>query len=235
LAARIRSEPRAKVARRLTAVRLALLGQAPEQVGSQVLLSARQVRTWITRYNAAGLDGLLDRKGRGRRGSLTAAQEQRLQERLRAGPTPADGVCSLRGEDARRILAEEFGVLRCLQAVYDLLHRPGFAPLRPRPRHPKGDPARQEAFKKSCPEAVAEVASARPGERVEVWFEDEARFGQKGTLTGVWAERGSRPTAPKQTAYANLQVLTAVCPATGRTEGLVAPRLNAGVVQAFLD
>jgi hypothetical protein len=54
LDARIRSEPRAKLARRLTAVRLALLGQAPEQVGPQVLLSARQVRTWVPRYNAAG-------------------------------------------------------------------------------------------------------------------------------------------------------------------------------------
>jgi transposase len=51
----------------------------------------------------------------------------------------------------------------------------------------------------------------------------------------VWAERGSRPAAPKQTAYANLHVLTAVCPASGRAEGLVAPRLNTGVVQAFLD
>jgi transposase len=68
-----------------------------------------------------------------------------------------------------------------------------------------------------------------------VWFEDEARFGQKGTLTAVWADRGSRPTAPKQTAYANLHVLTAVCPATGRAEGLVAPKLNTGVVQSFLD
>jgi transposase len=68
-----------------------------------------------------------------------------------------------------------------------------------------------------------------------VWFEDEARFGQKGTLTTVWAERGTRPTAPKQTAYANLHVLTAVCPATGRAEGLVAPKLNTDVVQTFLD
>lgn len=30
-------------------------------------------------------------------------------------------------------------------------------------------------------------------------------------------------------------MLTAVCPASGRAEGLIAPRLNAGVVQVFLD
>jgi hypothetical protein len=68
-----------------------------------------------------------------------------------------------------------------------------------------------------------------------VWFEDEARFGQKGTLTTIWAEKGSRPSAPKQTAYANLHVLTAACPATGRAEGLVSERLNTAVVQTFLD
>jgi hypothetical protein len=54
-------------------------------------------------------------------------------------------------------------------------------------------------------------------------------------LTTVWAERGTRPTAPKQTAYGNLHVLTAVCPAGGRAEGLVSPQLNTAVVQAFLD
>lgn len=68
-----------------------------------------------------------------------------------------------------------------------------------------------------------------------MWFEDEARLGQKGTLTRVWAPRGSRPTAPKQGGYANLHVLTAVCPATGRAEGLVSQHLNARVVQSFLD
>lgn len=70
---------------------------------------------------------------------------------------------------------------------------------------------------------------------MQVWFADEARFGQKGTLTRVWAERGTRPSAPKQTAYGNLHVLTAVCPRTGRAEGLVSPKLNTGVVQTFLD
>ena len=30
---------------------------------------------------------------------------------------------------------------------------------------------------------------------------DEARFGQQGTLTRMWAKRGSRPTALRQTRY----------------------------------
>ena len=68
-----------------------------------------------------------------------------------------------------------------------------------------------------------------------MWFEDEARPGQKGTLTTVWADEGSRPTAPKQGGFANRHVLSAVCPTSGRAEGLITPVLNTGVIQSFLD
>lgn len=125
LAGRIRSEPRARVARRLMAVRLALLGRAAAAIAAEVLLSERQVYAWVARYNASGADALADRPGRGRKGPLPAADQERLKQRLRAGPTAADGVCTLCGGDVRRILREEFGVVRSLQAVYDLLHRLG--------------------------------------------------------------------------------------------------------------
>jgi transposase len=151
LADLIRGEPRAKRARRLAAVRLALLGRTAAQVAAEVLLSERQVRAWVARYNAGGPDALADRPGRGRKAPLTVDQEERLKDRLRAGPVEADGVCTLRGEDVRRILRAEFGVVRSLQATYDLLHRLGFEPLRPRPRHPKADPAAADRFKKASP------------------------------------------------------------------------------------
>jgi transposase len=151
LADLIRSEPRARGARRLMAVRLALLGRAAAAIAAEVLLSERQVYAWVARYNAEGAGGLADRDGRGRKGPLTTEQETRLKDRLRAGPTDDDGVCTFRGEDVRRILRDEFGVVRSLQAVYDLLHRLGFEPLRPRPRHPAADAAAQEAFQKVSP------------------------------------------------------------------------------------
>ena len=227
LADLIRAESRAK-----PAVRLALLGHTA--AAGQVLLSERQVRTWVACSNAAGTAGLADAAGRGRKPPRDAAQRVRLAARLRAGPTPADGVYTLRGEDVRRILRGEFGVLRGLQAVSDLLHRLGFEPLRP--SHGTRPPRRMPSPPSNgLPDRLAEVAAARPGESVEVWFEDEARFGRRGALTTVWAEGGSRPTALKQTAYADVHVLTAVCPATGAAESLVTPPPNTGVAQSFLD
>jgi transposase len=163
LADLIRAEPRSRVARRLTAVRLAQLGRTAAHIAGQVLLSDRQVRTWVARYNAGGPDALADRPGRGRKAPLAPDQERRLRDRLRAGPTDADGVCALRGEDVRRILREEFEVLRSLQATYDLLHRLGFEPLRPRPRHPTSDAAAQDRFKKVSPPASPRSPRPAPG------------------------------------------------------------------------
>ena len=151
LTERIRAEPRARIAQRLSAVRLALLGHTASDIASHVLLSERQVRTWVARYNEGSVEALADRPGRGRKKPLTPDQEQLLKARLSAGPTDTDGVCTLRGEDVRRILEDEFGVVRCLQAVYDLLHRLGFECLRPRPKHPKADPNDATEFKKGSP------------------------------------------------------------------------------------
>ena len=57
------------------------------------------------------------------------------------------------------------------------------------------------------------------GGKVRVWFMDEARFGQQGTLTDVWAKRGSRPTAVRQTRYEWCYLYAAVEPATGESVG----------------
>ncbi len=82
---------------------------------------------------------------------------------------------------------------------------------------------------------IDRIAREHPDKRIEVWFQDEARFGQQGTLTRVWAPIGSRPRAVKQTQYDYLYVLGAACPATGNTAGLLAPNLNTQIVNAFFD
>jgi transposase len=69
--------------------------------------------------------------------------------------------------------------------------------------------------------------------KIQVWFQDEARFGQQGTLTRQWALKGTRPSAWRQTQYDYLYVLGAACPQTGQTVGLLAPYLNTDTINAF--
>jgi len=70
---------------------------------------------------------------------------------------------------------------------------------------------------------------------LRVFFQDEARFGQQGTITRVWAPTGSRPRAVRQTQYDYLWVIGAVCPETGQAEGLLSPWLNTDVINIFLE
>ena len=72
------------------------------------------------------------------------------------------------------------------------------------------------------------------GKPVEVWWQDEARIGQQGTPTRVWAERGSRPAAPKDCRYSWAYLFGAVCPARGVGAGLVLPHANARAMNLHL-
>lgn len=69
---------------------------------------------------------------------------------------------------------------------------------------------------------------------MEVWFQDEARIGQQGTLTRVWAQRGSRPTAVKQTEYEWIYLFASTNSHTGESVALVAPSVNTDYMNAHL-
>src|SRR5271165_5936531 len=77
------------------------------------------------------------------------------------------------------------------------------------------------------------AAQAR-GTRVEVWFQDEARIGQKNTLTRVWGPTGSRPAAPKDLGFASAYVFGAVCPSQGKAAALIMPICNTAAMNHHL-
>ena len=230
-----REEKEARQARRLRIVILALKGYTAPAIAMSLGLSRRVCQAWVYRYNEQGRKGLEDQRGKSPREVLTGEQETLMRQRLEQGPIPEDNVCSLRGVDIQRILAVEFGVLRSLPAVYYLLHQLGYSYLRPRPRHRKSNAQAQMEFQRQLPEALRQIAVDHPGKRLSVYFQDESRFGQQGTMTNVWARKGSRPVAVRQTEYEYLWVLGAVCPETGHAEGLLSPRLNTAVVNVFLQ
>jgi transposase len=69
---------------------------------------------------------------------------------------------------------------------------------------------------------------------IEWWFQDEARLGQQGTLTAVWAETGSRPVQVKQTEYQWVYLYAAVNPATGASSAMLAPTVNTAYMNEHL-
>jgi transposase len=53
-------------------------------------------------------------------------------------------------------------------------------------------------------------------------------------LARVWARRGSRPAAVKQTQYEWLYVISAVCPKTGQSVGMLSPYISTEIVNVYL-
>ncbi|MBV8232406.1 MAG: helix-turn-helix domain-containing protein, partial [Planctomycetaceae bacterium] len=165
---------------RYQAVILAIQGRSATEVTQALGCSVRAVQNWVARYNQGGLQALAERPHTWRRPRLSGPELLRFQERLEAGPTPEDGICTFYGRDLQRILVLEFGVLMSLQAGDVLLHRHGFSSLMPRPQHKDADEELQAIFQEVVVDQIHAIREAHPDEEVQVWFEDEARFGQQG-------------------------------------------------------
>jgi len=71
--------------------------------------------------------------------------------------------------------------------------------------------------------------------KIEVWFQDEARIGQKNGLTRRWAPKGTRPRGAKDQRYDWAYMFGAICPHRGVGSALVMPACNAHVMALHLQ
>ena len=46
--------------------------------------------------------------------------------------------------------------------------------------------------------------------KIEIWFQDEARIGQKNGLVRQWARKGTRPLQPADQRYENAYLFGAI-------------------------
>lgn len=89
----------------------------------------------------------------------------------------------------------------------------------------------QKNFAVAVKAVLPETASGKPS---EVWFQDEARVGQQGTLTRIWARKGTRPRGPRDRRYKWVYIFGAVCLARSTTTALVLPQANASMLSLHL-
>lgn len=60
-------------------------------------------------------------------------------------------------------------------------------------------------------------------------------MGQRGTVTRIWARRGSRPRAIRQQQFEYAYIFGAVCPMKDRAVGLVMPTIGTFCMQQHLN
>lgn len=124
-----------------------------------------------------------------------------------------------------------------LSTTYRMLERHHWRKIMPRPRHPKGNLAAQEAFKKSGRRSLRERNryAEQIGKPLKVFFQDEARFGRINDPRRCWAPKGIRPIVPKQMIREYTYVYGAICPFDGASCYLILPAMNKACMALFLE
>lgn len=79
------------------------------------------------------------------------------------------------------------------------------------------------------------IADAHPGAAVEVWCQDEARYGLIPTQRRVWAPRGKRPTCSSRRRYQWSYLYGFVHPASGSLLPYILPLVNRDAFRISLE
>ncbi len=72
------------------------------------------------------------------------------------------------------------------------------------------------------------------GGPVEIWFQDEARVGQKGGHAYVWAEVGSKPKMIRDNRHTSAHLFGAICPERGVGAAIIMPVMNSDSMSEHL-
>ena len=78
------------------------------------------------------------------------------------------------------------------------------------------------------------MPAAASGKPLEIWFQDEARVGQQGTLSYIWAPRGSRPAAVRDNRHDSAYLFGAICPDRAVGAAIIMPTVNSEAMAEHL-
>lgn len=58
---------------------------------------------------------------------------------------------------------------------------------------------------------------------IDIWFQDESRIGQQGSINRIWHSKGQRPRLIRQQQFEYAYIDDAICPSRGESVGLALP------------
>lgn len=211
------------------------MGHSVEEISKNVMVSKQSIRYYLKIFILKDYIGLLEMDGRGRYPKLSKNREEefkkdviRIQEEREGGRAVA--------RDFQQLLAEKYEVEYSLNSIYVLLSRLNFSWITARAIHPKTDMEAIKEFKRMFPDMVEELVAQKNWDmkNLEIWWQDEMRVGQQGTLTRVWGVKGSRPRVVKQKQFISAYIFGASCPESNKVCSIISPYANSDAMQVHL-
>ena len=197
-----------RVAKRLQAVVLNAEGRTSGDLAAILKAPRSKVSEWLSRYQAYGVEGLLEGYRSGRPAALTPRQRTQLGDILDSGPV-AYGLDSgvWTSPMMAWVIEEEFGVRYHPGHVRKLLHALGFSVQRPRRVLARADAGEQDRWHRRIYPNLKRKAQARHWALI---FTDEASFRQDSTLQVTWSRIGHPPEVAVTGERHSVKILGAI-------------------------
>lgn len=168
--------------RRSRAISLKAEGNSAAKITKLLQWKPDWVRRVVRAYHGGGPAAVRDGRAHNKKARrLSAERKVELMHAVEHKEPPSGGLRT--GAEVAACMESRLGKPVRLSTAYYYLHRLNVSWKFPRPGSTREEPEAQEAFIKK---------SSRKRE-VEIWAEDEARFGLKPTTRHIWARRGVHP------------------------------------------
>lgn len=114
---------------RLYLVYLVALGHSSRKLSELHNISFKQITNWVHRFEKEGIEGLKDKKGRGRRSALSNEQLERIKELILKEKPANHGYQAEKwtGPLLAEWIKKEYGLVYQKAQVYNLLGKVGIA------------------------------------------------------------------------------------------------------------
>ena len=113
------------------------------------------------------------------------------------------------------------------------MHSAGLSWIPGRSRHPQQRVEVEEAFKKFSEDVKHHLHSGVLSCNVDVLFQDEARIGQRNTISRIWTPKGTRPGLIRQQQYLYAYLYGSACPERDLGVALVLPNVNSQCIGLY--
>lgn len=164
-------------------------GEPSTHVAEELKISDASVRTWLSRYNEHGLEGLNPKKRRPNPWKLSEEQKLQVKEILTKSPREAGFNRSNWTIPLLKIwIDRNLNIIYKQSSLYDVVHNLGFSLQRPRKENKQANIKDQEAFK----DKLKNLIEAKDNNTV-ILYEDEAIITTEPTLTRKWSLIGEQP------------------------------------------
>lgn len=140
-----------KVGMKLYAIYQLSLGVSSRKLVEFYGTSFKQILNWAHRFEAEGVEGLKDKKGRGRKPKLNETQFQDLKEII-TNQLPLDygyNTATWTGAIVIELIKAQYSIEYKKTQVYSLLKKMGLTFQKAKGKYPEADAEKQEEFKES--------------------------------------------------------------------------------------